>query len=146
MREKKNLQKLLNLTRHSEQVKTHELSQRLAAQKDATERLYQLKDYLSEYQTGSSSSKMAELQNQRSFTLQLTQAITEQKQKTKQLEELLKPSYKNWMMAKQRREAVEAAITDYAEELLENEERQLQKDMETYAARNLKDTLQKETE
>lgn len=146
MREKKNLEKLLNLTRHSEQVKTHELSQRLAAQKNATERLHQLRDYLCEYQTGSNLSKMPELQNQRSFTLQLTQAIDEQKQTTKQLEEQLKPSYKNWMMAKQRREAVEEAIADHAEELLENEDRQLQKDMETYAARNLKETLQKEVE
>ena len=141
MREKNNLKKLLNLTRHSEQVKTHELSRQLAEQKDATHRLNQLKDYLAEYQSGSNLSHIPELQNRRSFALQLSQAIEQQKQKTKQLEAQLKPSYKKWMLAKQRREAVENAIEDCIEEQLENEERQLQKDMETYAARDLKQTL-----
>ena len=141
MREKKSLEKLLNLTRHSEQVKTHDLSKKLAEQKEAALQLQQLKKYLSEYQHGSNLSLMPQLQNTRNFSLQLSQAINEQKQKTKQLEEQIKPSYKNWMMAKQRRAAVEDAIAESIDEQLENEERQLQKDLETYAARDLKQIL-----
>ena len=146
MRSTESLQKLLNLTRHQEQVKTSALSQRLAEQREATRRLQQLQQYLDEYQQNFTARHLPEIKNHRHFSQRLSQAIVEQKNREKEIAQRLKPSYQHWMMAKQRREAVEEAISDSLREEEERQDQALEKDLQAYAARNLKKALEGDEE
>ncbi len=136
MRSRESLEKLAHLSRYQEQLKSTELSARLAEQRQAEERLRQLRGYLADYQRRDVPRSVADLRNHRQFMLNLSIAIATQERICQDIEIRLKPVYRSWMTARKRSEAVEESVEDARRQEAENEEKARQKDLEVHASRN----------
>ena len=130
------LKTILDFITKQEEEAARQLSIWLQKKTTAQQQIAQLQQYSQEYlNVKQESIDISQIENRQHFLAKLNSAIEQQKNLLPDLEVEIETYSQTWKKAKSQREGLEKIMHQYDLDAQKNEERQLQIDLDAYAAR-----------